>query len=130
MATIENVAGTATTVKRAGSSTFSRVAKYTLVRLISLFVTIVVGVYLTILIANMGGYVDKIMRSEIEERLTIMIASDPANRNLAPDARNKLVEDKIALEVQRLGLDRPLVLRGFTYLSNALTLNQFFPQET
>ena len=123
MATIENVAGTATTVKRAGSSTFSRVAKYTLVRLISLFVTIVVGVYLTILIANMGGYVDKIMRSEIEERLTIMIASDPANRNLAPDARNKLVEDKIALEVQRLGLDRPLVLRGFTYLSNALTLN-------
>src|SRR3990172_9545335 len=123
MATIENVAGTATTVKRAGSSTFSRVAKYTLVRLISLFVTIVVGVYLTILIANMGGYVDKIMRSEIEERLTIMIASDPANRNLAPDARNKLVEDKIALEVQRLGLDRPLVLRGFPYLSNALTLN-------
>jgi len=41
--------------KPALNNAFTRVARYTLVRVISLFVTVVIGIYLTILIANMGG---------------------------------------------------------------------------
>jgi hypothetical protein len=37
-----------------GNSTFMRVARYSIVRLFTLFITVVIGVYLTILIANMG----------------------------------------------------------------------------
>ena len=36
-------------------STLMRVARYVVVRLLSLFVTVVIGIYLTIMIANMGG---------------------------------------------------------------------------
>ncbi len=124
MSTIDKVASSAAVVvKKARTSTFNRVAKYTIVRLISLFVTITIGVYLTIIIANMGGYVDEIMRSNIKENLTLQIASNPANKNLSTEARNKLVDEKIALEEQRLGLDRPIMIRSFGYLSNALTLD-------
>ena len=40
------------------TSTVLRVARYALVRLFSLLVTVVIAIYLTILIANLGGYVD------------------------------------------------------------------------
>jgi len=103
--------------------TLSRVLKYSVIRLVTLFVTIVVAIYLTILIANMGGYVDQIMRGEIRERITIQVSNDPANKNLSVEVRNKLVLDKIALEEKRLGLDKPILVRNFRFLTNALTLN-------
>jgi len=100
-----------------------RLAKYTGLRLVTLAVTVTVGVYLTILIANMGGYVDTIMRNEVRDNITQSIASNPAYRNLAPDVRAKLIQEKIAAEVDRLGLNQPFAVRSFRYLTNALTLN-------
>ena len=41
-----------------------RILAFTVLRLTGLFVTVIVGVYLTILIANMGGWVDKIQRGD------------------------------------------------------------------
>ncbi len=68
----------AVTKKVQHESTFMRVSRYVLMRLVTLFVTVVIGIYLTILIANMGGFVDKIMRGEIRERVTGAIAGNPA----------------------------------------------------
>ena len=110
-------------IKKNQTSTFVRVAKYTSVRLLTLFITVVIGIYLTILIANMGGYVDEIMRGEIRERVAVQVGMNPNNQGLAPEARNKLVMERIRLEEERLGLNRPMLVRSFTYLSNALTLN-------
>jgi peptide/nickel transport system permease protein len=104
------------------NSTFGRVARYSLVRLVTLLVTVIIGVYLTILIANMGGYVDTIMRNEIRDNTTQAILANPAFRQLDTAARGKLIQDKIRLEEQRLGLDKPFALRSFTFLRNALTL--------
>jgi peptide/nickel transport system permease protein len=109
--------------KSSANSTFMRLAKYTGLRLVTLAVTVTVGVYLTILIANMGGYVDTIMRNEVRDNITQSIASNPAYRNLAPSVRSKLIQEKIAAEVERLGLNQPFVVRSFRYLTNALTLN-------
>ncbi len=53
--------------KKTSSSTFARVARFMAIRVLMLFITIVIGVYTTILIANMGGYVDEIMRNNIKE---------------------------------------------------------------
>ncbi|HSG42018.1 MAG TPA: ABC transporter permease [Anaerolineales bacterium] len=105
------------------SSTLSRIAKYTGIRVLTLFVTIVIGIYLTIMIANMGGYVDEIMRNELRERITLQVARNPANQRLTPEERNKLVLGEIANEEKRLGLDQPVAVRSFRYLTNALTLN-------
>ena len=109
-------------LKSFSNTTFFRVLRYTVVRLITLFITVVIGIYLTILIANMGGYVDQIMKGEIKERVTMQMATDPKSRNLSPDVRRKLIEERISLEEKRMGLDKPLFVRTVGYLSNALTL--------
>jgi len=106
-----------------GSSTVSRVARYTAVRLVTLFATVVIGIYLTIMIANMGGYVDVIMRAEIRERMTMQFANSPISRSLAPDQRKEFLAKQIALEENRVGLNTPVAVRNTKYLLQALTLN-------
>jgi len=109
--------------RKAISSTIVRVVQYSALRLLTLFGTIVVAVYLTIMIANMGGYVDQIMRSEMRERITLQVFNNPANKSMDPDVLNQLMQDKIALEEKRLGINQPLAVRSIHYLTNALTLN-------
>jgi peptide/nickel transport system permease protein len=104
------------------SSAWGRVARYTAARLIMLFLTVVVGVYLTILIANMGGYVDEIQRAEIRETISQSLRNDPGFRSLAPDVKAQRVDEMVALREQQLGLNRPFLERSFRYLSDALTL--------
>lgn len=108
--------------KSASTSAFARVSRYVIVRLLVLMATVVVGVYLTIMIANMGGFVDTIMKGEIRDKVTQTIAASPSARQMAPDVRKKLIEDTIAQEEKRLGLDIPIAIRNFRHLSNALTL--------
>lgn len=107
----------------AGTSTFARVARYTAVRLVTQFITVVIGVYLTIIIANMGGYVDTIMKNDIRERVTQEILASPANRNMSTEVKKKLIAEKITSEEHRLGLDQPMSVRSLNYLKDALTLN-------
>jgi peptide/nickel transport system permease protein len=109
--------------KAAALSTVKRLSKFMLVRLIMLFITIVAGVYLTILIANMGGYVDTIMRNDIRERVNMQVSAMTANKPMNTENRAALVNDMVALEEKRLGLDTPFAIRSVRYLKNALTLN-------
>lgn len=109
--------------KPSANNAFIRVARYTVVRLLSLFLTVVIGIYLTILIANMGGYVDEIMKADIRQTITEQVGMSPANQKLSTEERKKLADERIALEEKRLGLDKPLAVRTLNYLTNALTLN-------
>jgi len=92
------------------------------IRIILLLFTVVVGVYLTILIANMGGYVDEIMRNEIKERVNMQVAAMTANQPISPEIKKQMAAEMITLEEARLGLDTPFVIRSFRYLGNALQL--------
>ncbi|HEY9086600.1 MAG TPA: ABC transporter permease [Anaerolineaceae bacterium] len=107
----------------AGSSTFARVAKYTGVRIVTMVITVVIGLYLTILIANMGGYVDNIRRGQIREEQNTRAANDPAMRRLSLEERQKLVEERIALAEKRLGLDQPFMIRSVNFLTHAVVLD-------
>jgi peptide/nickel transport system permease protein len=106
-----------------GLSTFLRVAKYAGVRILSLAVTVVIGLYLTILIANMGGYVDKIRLAQIREDVNAGIAGNPAYRNLTVEQRVSLANQRIESRVHALGMDKPFIIRSFVFLKDAITLN-------
>ncbi|MGQ9710634.1 MAG: ABC transporter permease [Anaerolineae bacterium] len=108
--------------------TMARVLRYILVRGVTLFITVIIGVYLTILVANMGGYVDQIRKGEIRETITVQVMNNPAMRNLGADAKRQLIEERIRLEEKRLGLDQPFLIRSFRFLENALTLRLGFAQ--
>lgn len=111
--------------KSSGSGTFARVAKYSIVRLVMLFITVVIGVYLTILIANMGGYVDEIRRGAIREQVSIGIFADQSAeiRALSSAEKNALIEERVRLLEKRLGLDQPFIVRSFGFLTSALMLD-------
>jgi peptide/nickel transport system permease protein len=104
-------------------TTLSRVLKYSGVRLLSLFITVVIGIYLTIMIANMGGFVDTMMKAEIQERVTVQIAMNPAFNSMDPATKTALTQERIQSEVERLNLDQPVMIRSVGFLKNALTLN-------
>ena len=101
-----------------------RIARYTLTRLITLFLTTVVGVYLTIIIANMGGYVDEIRKASIREELAIAVGLSPQYSHLTPSQRRELVDQLAEVQYKRLGLDQPFWgMRSLRYLGNSLMLN-------
>lgn len=110
-------------IKIKSASSFMRVLKYSAVRLISLLVSVVIAVFLTILIANMGGYVDQIRLGEIRETIVQAVRANPANRNLPPEQVQTLIDDLVYQEAHSQGLDRPFVIRTVEYMKKALTLN-------
>ncbi|HSL45024.1 MAG TPA: ABC transporter permease [Anaerolineales bacterium] len=103
-------------------NTLIRVSRYVVVRLLTLFVTVVISIYLTIVIANMGGHVDQIMRGEIRERVTASVAGNPTLLQMEPEVRQKLIAERIAAEEERIGLNIPIAIRNARYLTNALSL--------
>ncbi|MBL8098057.1 MAG: ABC transporter permease [Anaerolineales bacterium] len=109
--------------KSFANSTFIRVLRYTAVRLLTLFVTVVIGVYLTILIANMGGFVDQIIKTQIRDSITQSVASNQTYLQMDPALRKQLIEERIILEEKRRGLDTPIAVRNARYLVNALKLD-------
>jgi peptide/nickel transport system permease protein len=116
------------TPRKKSESAIARVTKYMAVRLVTMAFTVMVGLYLTILIANMGGYVDEIRRGDIREDVTLQVMNDPGNRNLTGDQRVKLIADRIVLEEKRLGMDKPFAVRSFAFLRDAVTLDLGFAE--
>ncbi len=109
--------------KRAGNNSLVRMMRYVLSRLLTLLATVVVGIYLTIVIANMGGFVDQIIRGQIRDSITQSVAGNPTVLQMDAETRRKLIEERIALEEKRRGLDTPIAIRNFRYLYSALQLD-------
>lgn len=112
----------ANTTKRK-KSRYGRLLRSSLIRLVTLFLTVVVGVYLTILIANMGGYVDELIKGQINENLMMRVAADPIYKEMSSEKRTLYYQEQLELEYERLGLNQPFMLRSFRFLGNALKLD-------
>jgi peptide/nickel transport system permease protein len=114
--------------RKARSQALTRMLRYTSLRLVALFFTVVVGVYITVLIANMGGYVDEIRRGQIRETILLEASTDEVFMRMAEADRTAIIVERIRLQEERLGLNRPFLIRSFVYLANALTLNLGFSE--
>jgi len=112
----------AETSTRQPSHAAVRLARYVSLKLLSLLVAVTIGVYLTILIANMGGYVDEILKGQIREEISVTISMDQTKKNLTVAERSRLIDELVTLEERRLGLDQPFLLRSLRFLSRAMTL--------
>lgn len=96
--------------------------RHTLSRGLMLAMTVIVAVYLTILIANYGGYVDTIKASRIEEQVGFMLRGGWLS-DLPPDERTAAAEETIATMQDAAGLNDPFLLRTALWLGDGLTLN-------
>ena len=100
-----------------------RLSVFTVKRLAALFLTVLVGVYLTILIANMGGQVDELRMVQIQSTVAEQVRADPAFFDLSAQERNELIQRQVQLEVDRLRLDQPFIVRSVDYLQQAIRLD-------
>ncbi len=119
---IDQTSATKLTTKKRPNA-WLRLARYTGIKLIALVFAVTVGMYLTILVANMGGYVDEIMKGQIRERMSLSVSMDPEMKVLTQAERMEKINAQIALEEKRLGLDKPFISRSFRFLVDALTLD-------
>jgi peptide/nickel transport system permease protein len=90
---------------------------------ITLFCTMAVGIYLAILIANMGGYVDTIVEGGIREAVGSLAASNQSVLLMSRTDRQAWIEDKVRAQLVARGMDRPFLIRSVEHLFGALTLD-------
>ena len=109
--------------KKSGTGTFSRLIKYTSAKLVMQLITVVIGVFLTIMIANMGGYVDQILKASIREAVMEFVRTSPDMKTKTSAEKEAYIISEIRTEEDRQGLNEPFVTRTFSYLTNALTLD-------
>ncbi|NLA11197.1 MAG: ABC transporter permease [Firmicutes bacterium] len=102
---------------------FGKLGKHMLLRALSLIVTVVIAVYLTVLIANWGGHMDQNRRNNIEYNVAIAVYANPASQALSTSELQELVQKRAEHEFKSQGLDRPFIVRSFSYLWDAVTLN-------
>ncbi len=100
-----------------------RIARYALLRAVLLFLAVVLAIYLTVYVANMGGALDDVRKAEIRYAVGMAMGADPTFREMPREEARKLVDAQVQLEVERLGLDRPFIERSFEYTYRALALN-------
>ncbi|MGI6149796.1 MAG: ABC transporter permease [Limnochordia bacterium] len=123
MSKLQATTGRAVPARSATTGTFARIARYTLVRGVTLIVTVVIGVYLAILIANGGGYVDQMRIGTVREQISLQMANNEALRDMSLQERREYEQRLVDIEIARLGLDQPFLVRSFRYLWNGLTLD-------
>ncbi|MCX7750098.1 MAG: ABC transporter permease [Candidatus Bipolaricaulota bacterium] len=100
-----------------------RIGKYTLLRGVLIVITVAIGVYLTVIIATMGGYMDKIMASQIREQVGTILQGNEELRKLPPAELKLIIDQMVEQRMREYNLHTPWIVRSFRYLANALTLN-------
>jgi peptide/nickel transport system permease protein len=99
-----------------------RLARYLAGRIAVLALAAVAGVYVTILAANLGGYVDEIVRNQIRDGMLIR-ANTPEMLAMTPEQRVQAWEAAVAAAEEAAGLNEPLLLRSARWLRQGITLD-------
>jgi len=104
-------------------STITTLVRMAASRAVFLLLAVIVGVYLTVVIANMGGELDKVRADQIRQEVALSVLQNPVYRQLPPDELQALVDALVQTELHKLGMDQPFFpKRSFTYLRNAMQL--------
>lgn len=61
----------------------TRLGRFTLLRAFWLFLALAVAVFLTVVIANMGGEMDRVKRAEIKQYIGMAVFQNPANKGVS-----------------------------------------------
>jgi peptide/nickel transport system permease protein len=100
-----------------------KLAIYVVKRGIILLLTVVIATYMTIIVANMGGYVDEIIKSDLYLSISQNIRQNPAYKALNETQIRWLINATYTNELKKIGFDKPFIYRSVLYLRDALTLS-------
>jgi peptide/nickel transport system permease protein len=95
-------------VAKPPASTFARVARYSLVRLVTLCLMVAIGVYLAVVIINFGGFVDDMIRDRISQTLMGM---GMGMQGVSPEQMSETLAQAEQHMIEAYGLNEPFLLR-------------------
>ncbi len=101
-------------------STFGRVVKYISLRAAILAVVVAVGIFLAIVVINLGGYIDNIHRADIDESLNFISLS---MRNATPEELALVTEEMRAAMEEAYGLNDPFLQRCVRWWYQTITFD-------
>ncbi len=99
------------------------IVRYLTRRALILGATLVAAAFITVLIANMGGYVDEMIYKELKYSIESSLARSPDFAKLPPDVQRQLVDERLQAAVKARGLDQPLWVRVLRYTCESLTFS-------
>jgi peptide/nickel transport system permease protein len=105
------------------SQTFSRFIRYSSIRLVTLCIMVTISVFLTIIVANLGGYLDKVVSANIDESIGGMIRGGWLKEVTDEAERNQIIEQTRATMIESAGLNSPFLVRCFKWLWKGMTLD-------
>lgn len=123
-----DVAAIEASAQRARTQAWTRMLRYMGLKLVALAFTVAAGVYITVIIANMGGHVDKIRMGAIREGVALSKQADPNFRMLSAEERTSILNQEVELAAKRYGLDKPFWQRSIVYLGDAMVLDLGFSE--
>lgn len=97
-----------------------RIAKYTLTKASSLFATVLISVSLTILIVNLGGYLDTIQKAAINEQVGYRLM-DGWLKEKTETERRSIVNQTVKDMEEAAGLNQPFAQRCLRWFYNSIT---------
>ncbi len=87
-------------------------------------VGLIVALYLTVVVANLGGFLDELLRAQIEQQVAFEVASSPTLSQASDEVKRAYIERRIEQLEKALGLDKPFFPdRSLIYLWKLLTLD-------
>ncbi|HYS99975.1 MAG TPA: ABC transporter permease [Thermoplasmata archaeon] len=97
-------------------------ARHLAKRAVFLVLTLILAIYITVVIANGGGLIDNILKSQIAIELRQQLQNDPGFRRLPPEEQDALYNRTYNQRVEARGLNEPFVEKSFRFTIDALTL--------
>src|SRR5207247_8588636 len=88
-------------------------------RALFLTITFILAIYATVVIANGGGVIDKLLKDQIQFELRQRYANDQRYRQLPPEQQQKIFNDTYNATIEARGLNAPFVATSFRYTIDA-----------
>jgi peptide/nickel transport system permease protein len=104
-----------------------RLGLYLIRRSLTLLMTLAVGVYLAVMVANLGGYVDEITRANISEGLNAQSRGGWL-KDATPEEKAQIFEETRLQMEEAAGLYDPFLLRCLRWTFAALTFQWAGPE--
>ena len=80
-----------------------------------LIVTLLIALYATVVIANFGGYLDKILEAQTRYEVIRELNTDPNFARLPSDVKNKTLNESLASAFEARGLNQPFFQKSIRF---------------
>lgn len=97
--------------------------KFMAKRTVLLLVSLIIAIYIAIVLANLGGLIDNIVKADLIMSITSSVRNNPAFMGLTASEKQKIIDSLYQSALEAKGLNTPFPIRSLYYLKDALVLD-------